>query len=87
MDGLRIGDAVHIKDVTLPPNVTAVGDPEQVVATVTPPAKEEEKVEVTGEEAAEPELIKKGKKEEEEAEGAEGEAAAAPAPKEKEEKK
>lgn len=69
VDALRIGDAIHIADIKLAGAVHIVGDPEQVVVTVVPPAKLEEEVvaEVPGEEAEEPEVIKKGKKEEEEA--------------------
>jgi large subunit ribosomal protein L25 len=73
---LRIGDAVHIKEITPPEGVKFLADPEDVVVTVNLPEKEEEVVEEVveeGAEAAEPEVIKKGKKEEEEApeEGAE----------------
>ncbi|MGB2630009.1 MAG: 50S ribosomal protein L25 [Candidatus Omnitrophota bacterium] len=70
VDDLRIGDAIHIKDITPPEGVAFLGDPEQPVVTVSPPQAEEEVVaeEAAGEEGAEaePEIIKKGKKEEEE---------------------
>jgi large subunit ribosomal protein L25 len=76
VDGMKIGDTVHITDIKPPAGVKLLGDPEQVVVTVTAQQKEEEPVEaglMPGVE--EPELIKKGKKEEEGAEGEEGAAA------------
>jgi large subunit ribosomal protein L25 len=84
VDELRIGDAIHIKDIAAPQGVALMGDPEQIVVTVNPPKAEEELVEeeVPGEEAGEvePEVIKKGKKEEEEVPGEEaGEEKAPPA--------
>ncbi len=77
---LRIGDAVHVKDITPLEGVKFLAEAEEVVVTVNPPEKEEEapeEVEGEGEEVAEPEVIKKGRKEEEE-EGEEGEGAEAP---------
>ncbi|MGB2601369.1 MAG: 50S ribosomal protein L25 [Candidatus Omnitrophota bacterium] len=77
VEELKIGDAVHIQEVTPPEGVKILGDPEDVVVTVTPPQAEEEEEAVEGEEeaGAEPELIQKGKKEEEEeAEGEESSA-------------
>ncbi|MGB2599995.1 MAG: 50S ribosomal protein L25 [Candidatus Omnitrophota bacterium] len=76
VDELRIGDAIHIKDIVAPAGVALMGDPEQIVVTVSLPKAEEEleEEELAEEEAgeAEPEVIKKGKKEEEEVvEGAE----------------
>ena len=80
VDQMRIGDAVHVKDITAPEGVELLDDPEQVIVTVNPPHEEEE--EEVAEEGAEegeeePEVIKKGKKEEEE--GAEEEQAEQPA--------
>lgn len=72
VEELRIGDAIHVKDLTAPEGVELLDDPEQVVVTVNPPHEEEvaaEEAPAEGEE--EPEVIKKGKKEEEEA-GEEG---------------
>ena len=70
---MKIGDAVHAKDLVMPKDVTCKLDPEEVVVALHPPAKEE----LPTEEAApgEPEVIEKGKK----IEGAEGEAAPAAA--------
>ena len=80
VEELRIGDAIHMKDLTAPEGVELLGDPEQTIVTVNPPKAEEVlEEEVAAEEEAgeaEPEVIKKGKKEEEE--GAEGEGEAAP---------
>ncbi len=71
VDELRIGDTIHVRDIELPGDVGILADPEQVVVSLNPPHVEEEAVEeVPAEEGAEPEIIKKGKKEEEE--GAEG---------------
>jgi large subunit ribosomal protein L25 len=70
---LKIGDAIHVKDILLPENVTVMSAPDEMVVLATAPAKEEvEEVvtpeEVVVEEGAEPEVIEKGKKEEEEEE-------------------
>ncbi|MFH1305692.1 MAG: 50S ribosomal protein L25 [Candidatus Omnitrophota bacterium] len=67
VEKLRIGDAIHVKDLELPRNVTVLDEPEQVVVSVSPPHAEEEPEEAPAEESGEPEVIKKGKKEEEEA--------------------
>ncbi|HNX90745.1 MAG TPA: 50S ribosomal protein L25 [Candidatus Omnitrophota bacterium] len=74
VEKLKIGDAIHIKDVAETSKIHIIGDSDQVVIGVVVPHMEEEKPKeeaLTAE--TEPELIKKGKKEEE---GAEGEAAA-----------
>jgi large subunit ribosomal protein L25 len=66
---LRIGDMLHVRDLTLPPNVSAVTSPETVVfsvrAKVTAEAAELEETE------AQPEIIGRKEKEEEEAESKE----------------
>lgn len=71
---MKIGDAVHAKDLAIPKDVVCKLDPEEVIVALHPPAKEEVP---TTEEAGpvEPEVIEKGKKPEAEEEGA-----AAPAP-------
>lgn len=71
VEELRIGDAIHVKEIEVPEGVKILEDPENVVVSVSPPAQEEEKPEEEAagegaEEGAEPEVIKKGKKEEEE---------------------
>jgi large subunit ribosomal protein L25 len=70
---LKIGDAIHVKDIVLPENVTVMSARDEMVVLATAPAKEEVEEVVTPEaavveEGAEPEVIEKGKKEEEEAE-------------------
>ncbi|MFA5410368.1 MAG: 50S ribosomal protein L25 [Candidatus Omnitrophota bacterium] len=72
---LKIGDAVHVKDIKFPSNVKVLNDPEAVVLSVTAPIKEEVAAAplAEGEEAAqEPEVIKE--KKETPAEGEEEEA-------------
>ena len=71
--GMNIGDAFHIKDLAIPKDVTCKLGPEEVIAALHPPAKEE--AAPTEEAATQPEVIEKGKKEE----VVEGEGAAAPA--------
>lgn len=63
---MKIGDAVCIKDLQVPPGVKILNDRELTVLSVVPPAKEEVVEEVPAEGAEEPEVIKKGKKDEEE---------------------
>jgi len=68
VDDLKIGDAIHVKEVVVPDGVKVMDDPEQMVVSVNPPHVEEEPAEEEiSEEGEEPELIQKGKKEEEEA--------------------
>ena len=62
---LNIGDAIHIKDITLPEGVTTKHDLEAILVSVVPPMKEIEVPEE--EEEGEPEVIGE-KKEGEEAE-------------------
>ncbi len=71
---LKIGDAIHLKEIKLPPDVTPLLETEEVVVTIHPPMKEEVAPPPT-EGAVEPEVIEKGKKEE----AAEGAPEAAPA--------
>src|SRR5690606_5053015 len=55
---LQIGDAIYVKDVSLPPDIKMMDDPEQIVVQVNEPVEipEEEgaELEATG---AEPELV------------------------------
>ena len=67
----KIGDAIHVKDIPMPENVTVMSNLEEMVVLATAPAKEEVEEVVTPEaavvaEGTEPEVIEKGKKEEEE---------------------
>ncbi len=74
---MKIGDAIHLKDLKIPKGITCKLDDEEVIVTLHPPAKEEEKPLEEG--AVQPEVIEKGKKLEEGEEG-EAPAKAAPAP-------
>lgn len=62
----QIGNAVYVKDLTVPAEVHVIDSAEEMVVMAAAPALEEiEPVAVTEEVAAEPEVIEKGKKEEE----------------------
>jgi large subunit ribosomal protein L25 len=61
---VKIGDAIHVKDLVLPQGVEVLTDEEEMVVLVKSPEGEE--VEAVAGEGAEPEVIEKGKKEEEE---------------------
>jgi large subunit ribosomal protein L25 len=65
---LKINDYVRVKDIPADPKVTILTEPEVVIVTISPPLKEEVPAEVAPAEAAEPEVIKKGKAAEEGAE-------------------
>lgn len=59
---LKIGDAIHIKDIKLAPDIKVLNDPEAVVLHVIAPMKEEIALEVTAaEEKQEPEVIREKK--------------------------
>jgi large subunit ribosomal protein L25 len=73
----KIGDAIHVKDISLSDKVTVLSAADEMVILATAPAKEEVEEVVTPEaiaveEGTEPEVIEKGKKEEEEAEKEKG---------------
>lgn len=74
LKSMKIGDAVHSRELKLPEGVACLMEPEEVVVAMHAPKMEEE--EPAEEEVQQPEVIEKGKKEEPEAEGKE-----APAPK------
>ena len=70
---VKIGDGIHVRDIVLSDKVQILDTPDEMIVLATPPAKEEVEEVVTPEaevvaEAAEPEVIEKGKKEEEEGE-------------------
>ncbi|MBU0504147.1 MAG: 50S ribosomal protein L25 [Candidatus Omnitrophota bacterium] len=67
---LKIGDSIHVKDITFPANIKVITEQEAVVLSVVSPMKEEVVVPVEGEEKFEPEVIKEKK----EVPGEEGEA-------------
>ncbi|MDD5130557.1 MAG: 50S ribosomal protein L25 [Candidatus Omnitrophica bacterium] len=59
---LKMGDAVHIKDIVFPEGVKPLNDPSAVVLHIVAPMKEEVPAEgVEGEAAKEPEVIKEKK--------------------------
>jgi len=63
VSGLNIGDTLHVRDIKLPPGVTAVPDEELTVFLVSEPTVAEEPV-VATEEAVAPEVLKEKKAEE-----------------------
>lgn len=65
---LKINDYVRVKNIEFESKIKVLTDPEVVIVTISPPLKEAEPVEVAPAEAAEPEVIKKGKATEEGAE-------------------
>jgi large subunit ribosomal protein L25 len=70
---LKMGDAVHIKDMVFPAGVKPLADPQAVVLHVVAPMKEEVPAEAAeGEAATEPEVIKEKKEVPGEASAAEG---------------
>lgn len=69
---VKVGDGIYVRDIILSDKVQILDHPEEMIVLATAAAKEEV-VEVSAEaavvaEAAEPEIVEKGKKEEEEAE-------------------
>ncbi|MCX5706540.1 MAG: 50S ribosomal protein L25 [Candidatus Omnitrophica bacterium] len=59
---LKMGDSIHVKDITVPVGVKILNDPEAIILSVAAPMKEEVPVEaVEGEEKQEPEVIKEKK--------------------------
>jgi large subunit ribosomal protein L25 len=58
----NLGDAVHVRDISLPAAVTVLSDPDEIIAVAT--AVREEVADEAAAEVAEPEVIEKGKKEE-----------------------
>jgi large subunit ribosomal protein L25 len=83
ISALKIGDSIRVAELKVPPKVKILTETNQVVAVVTPPAKEEEPGAAPVAEVTEPEVIKKGKAASEE----EGAAEEAPAKEGKSEKK
>lgn len=71
VSGLKISEAVYVKNIIAPDGVKILNDPELIAMIVKPPKVEAPKEEVV-EDTGEPELIRK--KKEEAAEGEEGEA-------------
>lgn len=65
ISALKIGDAVHVRDLAVPPGARITSEPESVVASVLAP--KEEKLEEAAAEVTEPEVIREKKPEAEEA--------------------
>ena len=62
VSALKIGDAIHVKDLTIPQDIKVLTDLSSIVLSVAAPMKEEVPVEaVEGEEMKEPEVIKEKK--------------------------
>jgi len=62
ISGLKMGDAIHVKDIVFPPGVKPLNDPAAIVLHIAAPMKEEASAEaVEGEEKLEPEVIKEKK--------------------------
>ncbi|MCX5694384.1 MAG: 50S ribosomal protein L25 [Candidatus Omnitrophica bacterium] len=63
ISALKMGDAIHVKDIVFPDGVKPLNDPSAVVLHIVAPMKEEVPVEegVEGEAAKEPEVIKEKK--------------------------
>jgi len=63
VSALKIGDAIHIKDISFPANIKVLNDPESIVMSVAAPIKEEVAAEAgaEGEVSQEPEVIKEKK--------------------------
>jgi len=78
---LKINDYIRVKNIQTDAKVKILTDPEVVIVTIVPPIKEEVPVEAAAPEAAEPEVIKKGKAVEEGAEEEQKAKAAKPEPK------
>lgn len=69
---LKLGDSIHVKDLTAPKGVKILNDPGAIILTVAAPMKEEVvAAPVEGEEKAEPEVIKEKKEVPTEGEAAE----------------
>ena len=60
---LKIGDVIHVRDLSLPPEVKPISEPDSLVFSLEAPIKEEvaAAAPAEGEEAAEPEVIKEKK--------------------------
>lgn len=63
VSSLKIGDAVYVKNITVPEGVKVITDPELIAMIVKPPKVEAPKEEVVEEAGLEPELIRKKKEE------------------------
>jgi large subunit ribosomal protein L25 len=64
---LKIGDSIHVRDLNFP-DIKILSNLDSTIVSIVPPTVQKEitEVEVAPTEAAEPEVISKGKKAEEE---------------------
>ena len=66
VNALEIGDSVHVRNLATPEGVEIMDDPDEILVSIVPPAKEEEVEPVEeGEVEEEPEVIGEKKEEEE----------------------
>src|SRR5262249_61202502 len=65
IDKLQVGEAIHVKELTLPPNVVAKVNPDAIVVQVKAQKEEAPAPAAPVEGAVEPEVIKKAPKPEE----------------------
>lgn len=74
VSGLKIGDSLHVKDISVASEIKVLNDPGATVLSVVMPQKEEAAPEAgaEGEAKAEPEVIKEKKEKAEEGEGSSG---------------
>lgn len=70
IQGLKVGDVIHVRELELPPGVTVLNPPDAIVVRVIEPIIVEAPALTEASGPAEPELIKKEKKTDEEAEAA-----------------
>jgi len=66
ISGLKIGDTLTVGDLKVDEKLTVLDDPEEVVISILAPKLAEDTEAPAGEEAAEPEVMAKGKEKEEE---------------------
>lgn len=81
VSNMKIGDAVYVKDISVPEGIKVLNDPELIAMIVKPPKVEVPKEEAVAEAPAEPELIRKKKEEAPEEEGPASKEAEKPASK------
>lgn len=66
ISGLKIGDTLTVGDLKMDEKITVLDDPEEVVISILAPKLAEDTEVPTGEQAAEPEVMAKGKEKKEE---------------------
>lgn len=65
IEGLKIGDALYVKDIVFPPSIEILEEKDKIVFSVIPGRQEKEVPEIKEEQITEPEIIKKVRKEKE----------------------